>query len=234
MGCIHYQANCEVRGSCCENFYACFRCHDLDHRLRETRGEPHHQFDRSGLDKVKCVACAHIQDPSNLCVNCGTTFGTYSCVKCSLYTNSTDKFTHCDQCGICLKGLASDLTHCTECNCCYPKSNSHNHFEGDQGKFLTHQTTCDICSKNLMRSPSQIRQCAHCDNIMHLNCVILSIKYEGTKCRKCQNLFLDDKTLDSVLNHPAMMIVLKDLPDQLNLADPDHLLKIVRFTEEII
>ena len=116
MPCVHYSQLCSVKSKCCDEFYSCFRCHDLYHEAKRID----HRFDRRNLHQVKCDVCHEIQDPSNKCVKCEIEFAIYSCLKCALFTNVVDgvTFNHCDDCGLCLKEDGMKSIHCFECGFC--------------------------------------------------------------------------------------------------------------------
>lgn len=225
MGCIHYSSSCEIQGKCCDSFFNCFRCHDL---LTD------HEFDRSCLKSVKCTVCDTIQEPSSQCIKCNTTFATYVCLKCSLFTNSTESpYIHCDQCGFCCKGTSSTIRHCTVCDTCYLISQEKEHLMmHDQVWAPTKESKCLICSKNIIYSPHQSFKCSHCHRFMHLNCLILLIHFNQGIC-ECGKLFIEPKIYNSILSDPFIIEGLKTLPLNLHNPDEELELELLKFIESL-
>ncbi len=175
--CIHYSSGCNVKSKCCDKFYNCFRCHDLFNEWYKTCGLPHHTFDRSGLEKVQCHECETIQDPGEKCIQCGNSFGNYVCLKCALFTDSTIDHTHCDQCGICMRAKSDEIEHCVDCGFCYPIVYKEAHMKNHVDRSITKETLCGVCEKPIIGSPHKYYKCTHCNNYLHLNCLLYILKY---------------------------------------------------------
>ena len=106
LGCQHYERNVKIECSTCKKWYPCVFCHDEkeDHNL--IRKETKHML---------CMICATPQKAGDTCVNCGETAARYYCDVCKLWENrATKPIYHCDDCGICRRGLGlgKDFFHC--------------------------------------------------------------------------------------------------------------------------
>lgn len=82
-----------------------------------------HELDRTTVRSLVCALCDLRQPVASLCAGCGCEFGAYSCLKCCFFDDDLHKQQfHCEACGICRVGGASNFFHCNTCGCCYANS----------------------------------------------------------------------------------------------------------------
>ena len=82
-----------------------------------------HELDRTTVRSLVCALCDLRQPVSATCAGCGVEFGAYSCLKCCFFDDDLEKQQfHCEACGICRVGGASNFFHCNTCGCCYANS----------------------------------------------------------------------------------------------------------------
>lgn len=112
LGCEHYERACLLVSPCCDREFVCRHCHNeaSDHTL-----------DRYNVTRLRCMRCGTIQPKATTCQQCNLPFARYSCLTCSLFSNSTDQaIFHCEFCNVCR--LAGDehhkAVHCHDCGCC--------------------------------------------------------------------------------------------------------------------
>eukprot|EP00041_Stephanoeca_diplocostata_P026059 m.694732 g.694732 ORF g.694732 m.694732 type:complete len:302 (+) comp22884_c2_seq7:147-1052(+) len=180
FGCEHYRRGCSLKSGCCGKFYICRMCHndDDDNKCSET-------FDRSKVEKVKCLKCATEQIPLQNCVNCGLLFGSFFCAKCRLYDHTDKGQFHCDGCGICRVGGRDKFTHCDRCHMCIGKANYANHKCIERAL----DTQCPVCLEHLFDSTRKLH-IPECGHVIHASCFrrLISTTY---KCPTCNHSYVD-------------------------------------------
>lgn len=158
LGCKHYPRKCMVSAPCCDEFFCCRFCHDefCDHEIV-----------RQDINRVRCMACAHIQPFSSNCEKCGIQFGRYHCDKCKFFDDTEGKHIyHCDKCNICRigEGLGIDYFHCDRCNACMSIT-----LKDHKCVERSLESDCPVCSEYLFTSttPVMFLPCGHC---IHVAC----------------------------------------------------------------
>ena len=161
--CEHYKNRCYIHCKVCQKYYKCFRCHDSQ--------TAKHKIDRNNdIDKIKCIQCFEVQEPTNDCIKCYEEFAEYFCIKCALWTSCTETITHCDKCKICRIGTAEDIFHCDTCNYCIKKTTIDNH---NCDKYYA--TDCPICFESLFDS-QDVTSVLDCKHTLHYKCLNKYIK----------------------------------------------------------
>lgn len=142
-GCSHYQRGCEIVANCCHKVFNCRFCHDESST---------HLIDRTLTKLMICSYCETKQIAAKVCSNskCGKLMASYYCEPCKLWDNSNSDIYHCDDCGICRKGLGLgiDYFHCQKCNVCLSINlrNNHKCVEGSL------HSNCPICAEDMFTS----------------------------------------------------------------------------------
>ncbi|KAB1216691.1 putative RING finger protein C2F3.16 [Morella rubra] len=159
FGCKHYKRNCKLFASCCNQLYACIRCHDevADHTL-----------DRKSITKMMCMKCLKIQPIGPTCstVSCDNfSMARYYCKICKLFDDGREIY-HCPYCNLCRlgKGLGIDYFHCMNCNACMSRSLSAHIC---REKCL--EDNCPICHEYIFTSSSPVKALP-CGHLMHSTC----------------------------------------------------------------
>ena len=165
--CSHYKRNCMIIAKCCKMKYECRLCHD---------DYSDHKINRFETELIVCKICDTEQIVSNQCSKCLIQFGNYFCIKCKLWTD-TENVSHCDDCGICIKGVKDDLIHCHKCNICYFKNNTREH---ECLKFLE---DCPVCFDTLHHSTKDIHL-LKCKHVIHKECLMGIVDNRCPMCKK--------------------------------------------------
>lgn len=98
--CGHYERDCEIYASCCDNFFACQKCHD------ETAGH-----NLAPVTLMRCRKCQEVQAIGQKCSKCNNLCATYFCAECVLWAVPQGGAFHCPLCRNCLLG-APDKHSC--------------------------------------------------------------------------------------------------------------------------
>lgn len=230
--CLHYNNSCMIKGECCEKFYDCHRCHDLQHQI----GILDHKFSRGKLDKVMCVNCDTIQNPANKCINCNIIFAQHCCLKCALFNNEQEYY-HCDDCDICRVDEKVPVIHCKQCNRCVKDTTSdywteaekiHLNTEHDRlhDESYIEDTKCKVCQQDATQMAQQLVVCKNCKSIYNYKCAFLILVTKGTKCLGCNEKLFSDETVEKVLKDESAQKMLATIPKE---SDPDFLVKLMYF-----
>eukprot|EP00035_Acanthoeca_spectabilis_P006297 m.122851 g.122851 ORF g.122851 m.122851 type:complete len:425 (+) comp13438_c0_seq1:170-1444(+) len=184
-GCSHYERGCALIAPCCEAEYICRLCHDADD------ANPCDQaLDRANVATVVCLACKARQSPAVECVECGTDFGVYICLKCKMFSDVDEGQFHCDGCKICRKGGQENFVHCDGCGMCVGKHIIATH------KCLqdTLKRDCPICLEYLFESVHELFVPPACGHVMHRKCFqeLIATSY---KCPTCTKSLVDMKEI---------------------------------------
>lgn len=115
MGCKHYKRNCMLLAPCCNEYFWCRHCHNEEKNAPDQvsngtgmfvevhsprmcsrtgvllQGARRHTLHRHSIAQVKCMACYDVQPVAAYCRRCKLKFGAYSCLKCNLFDDATDK-----------------------------------------------------------------------------------------------------------------------------------------------
>eukprot|EP01084_Bolivina_argentea_P259797 438524_1 len=111
FGCKHYARNCFLKAECCNEWFVCRKCHDIEYQKQYSSSISNdnlhvnkpHQMDRYATQIVRCMKCATIQNASKYCINCKYCFGIYFCDICKYYDDTPDKpIFHCYKCRLCV------------------------------------------------------------------------------------------------------------------------------------
>lgn len=158
LGCEHYQRKCHISAPCCGEFFCCRFCHNEN---------CDHEIDRTTIDTVRCMDCAHVQPISEECEKCSLKFARYYCKECRFFDDKEGKsIYHCDKCKICRigEGIGIDYFHCDRCNACMSMTlKEHKCVERSL------ESDCPVCSEYLFTStiPVMFLPCGHC---IHVAC----------------------------------------------------------------
>ncbi|KAH6885857.1 hypothetical protein B0T10DRAFT_576644 [Thelonectria olida] len=196
LGCQHYERNVKLQCFTCKKWYTCRFCHDAneDHNLvrRETKN-------------MLCMLCTTPQKASDTCINCGQIAAHYYCNICKLWENRQSKsIYHCNDCGICRKGLGlgKDFFHCKTCRACISTSIEESH------KCIERSTDCDcpICGEYLFTSPRPVVFMA-CGHSIHKKCYDqhMMVSYKCPICNKSlANMESQFRNLDLAIQSQPM------------------------------
>lgn len=174
--CTQYKRNCSLYCTECEKYYCCRICHD---------DKENHIMDRTSVMKIKCRHCHVSQGISNECTNCGIAFGEYFCAKCRMWCSDDSPTFHCDDCGMCRKGLAEEFEHCDRCNTCMRKGHECN------AEFVCDTTAeCPVCLEGLFntRKPWCKIRCGHA---IHTECLKVLWNSNIYACPMCKKSITD-------------------------------------------
>lgn len=179
--CTHYDCGVDIKSSCCQEFFPCRICHDIQKNEEEKDPKKRHQLNRYETSEVRCRACQTVQPPESHCITCSQEFGKYFCRICRLYENNLNKnIYHCEGCKICRIGPKENFFHCYGCGACLAISQQNSH------KCLLDVTKqdCPICLENLFysRETSQPLKCGH---FVHSSCYKNMLKQHLYTCPLC-------------------------------------------------
>ncbi len=112
--CEHYLRHTSIFAPCCQKWFPCHRCHN---------DETDHELNRSEVTLIKCRECLTEQSVSEKCQNweCSRAerFDLSYCHQCLIWNDDPDRpMFHCNDCGMCRKGLRKDYWHCQTCGYC--------------------------------------------------------------------------------------------------------------------
>ncbi|ROT39393.1 zf-CHY-domain-containing protein [Sodiomyces alkalinus F11] len=179
LGCRHYRRNVKLQCSTCGKWYTCRFCHDA---------AEDHSLIRKDTKNMLCMLCAYPQKAGDTCVNCGVGTARYYCNVCKLWDDHPDKkIYHCNDCGICRRGmgLGKDFFHCKKCCACISISIQVSH------KCIERSTDCDcpICGEYLFTSPNPVVFMV-CGHSIHSKCYNEHMK-RSYKCPICNKSLLN-------------------------------------------
>ncbi|KAI1008163.1 hypothetical protein K3495_g58 [Podosphaera aphanis] len=196
LGCRHYQRNVKLQCSACEKWYNCRLCHD---------DVEDHVLDRKATKNMLCMLCGYAQRAGEFCVECGERTAWYYCEVCKLWDNDTSKsIYHCNDCGICRKGLGigKDFFHCKTCGTCMSTAVEHSH------KCIERVSDCNcpICGEYMFTSPSPV-VFMPCGHSIHKACYDehLKLSYKCPICSKSTiNMETQFRNLDRAVDSQPM------------------------------
>ena len=173
--CEHYVRRCYVRFPCCNEYYACHRCHNNADKCDNT------ELRARNATHLRCAECQveqEINEDSQHCSACSAKLADYFCSKCKHFAHQEIIPYHCDKCGICRirkdKGF-----HCDECNVCLDKRLQGTHIcRANSGHDV-----CGICLESIF-SGCQKLPCSH---MFHAHCLILLIRNKHKTCPICRH-----------------------------------------------
>ncbi|RKF73191.1 putative chy zinc finger [Golovinomyces cichoracearum] len=182
LGCRHYRRNVKLQCSACERWYTCRLCHD------EVED---HVLNRKATKNMLCMICGYAQLAGEFCVKCGERTAWYYCDVCKLWDNDPSKnIYHCNDCGICRKGLGigKDFFHCKTCGTCMSMSVEHSH------KCIERVSDCDcpICGEYMFTSPLPVVFML-CGHGIHKACYEEHLK-TSYKCPICSKSTINMET----------------------------------------
>ena len=173
--CQHYVRRCYVRFPCCNEYYACHRCHNNADKCDKTK------IKARNATHLKCAECQveqEINEDSQHCSACSAKLAVYFCSKCKHFTHQEKLPYHCDKCGICR--IHKDKSfHCDECNTCLDKRLQETH----NCQANSRHDVCGICLESIF-SGCQILPCSH---MFHGQCLILLIRSKHKTCPICRH-----------------------------------------------
>ncbi|SPO03878.1 related to Zn-finger protein [Cephalotrichum gorgonifer] len=202
LGCQHYRRNVKLQCSTCHKWYPCRFCHD---------SAEDHVLIRKETKNMLCMLCATPQRASEVCVNCGVNAARYYCGICKLWDDHPLKnIYHCNDCGICRRGigLGKDFFHCKTCCACISISIIDSH------KCIERSTDCNcpICGDYMFTSPKPL-VFMPCGHSIHRKCYQ---EHEKTsyKCPICNKSFRNMETqfrnLDAAIQSQPMPAEFQD------------------------
>ena len=228
MGCKHYQRKCQVKSPCCQRYFWCRLCHNEQvcenlerHALSKDKSTSDlwckvEEMDRFSIQYVQCMMCQNeqcIETENNFrnCGSCGTEFAQYACFKCKFYNDDPSaKIFHCDDCGMCRRGVVEDYVHCHTCSACMPKDHM------CIAKSL-HQN-CAVCLEFLFTSTKPSSILPNCGHAMHSHCFKQLMKSGTISCPLCsKSMFKGDELknyyeqLDAEIQNTPMPDEYKDM-----------------------
>ncbi|KAL2755162.1 hypothetical protein ACRALDRAFT_1057824 [Sodiomyces alcalophilus JCM 7366] len=179
LGCSHYRRNVKLQCSTCGKWYTCRFCHDA---------AEDHSLIRKDTKNMLCMLCAYPQKAGDACINCGVGTARYYCNVCKLWDDHPDKnIYHCNDCGICRRGmgLGKDFFHCKKCCACISISIQASH------KCIERSTDCDcpICGEYMFTSPNPVVFMV-CGHSIHSKCYNEHMK-RSYKCPICNKSLLN-------------------------------------------
>jgi RING finger/CHY zinc finger protein 1 len=178
--CGHYIRGCKLLAPCCNKFFDCRICHDIEMDENEKDIKKQHKLINSNVQTMMCKCCNLIQNFAQYCKKCNSCMGTYYCEICKFVDNNNkQKYYHCDKCGICRRGTIDNIKHCDNCGCCFEMG----HFTEMKCILNRLDTNCPICFEELFMSTTQSMSML-CGHMIHTNCFK---KYISTndKCPLC-------------------------------------------------
>ncbi len=181
--CEHYLRHTSIFAPCCQKWFPCHRCHN---------DETDHELNRSEVTLIKCRECLTEQSVSEKCQNweCSRAerFDLSYCHQCLIWNDDPDRpMFHCNDCGMCRKGLRKDYWHCQTCGYCSHVDAKNSHI--CQSNKI--HDNCPICQESLMNSQIGVIQPHNCAHLMCFKC------YEGLKennqyqCPICRKSFFN-------------------------------------------
>ncbi|KAK9916092.1 hypothetical protein WJX75_008499 [Coccomyxa subellipsoidea] len=186
-GCKHYRRRCRMVGPCCGEVFWCRHCHNEAKTTNEWDPSKRHELDRTTVRSLVCALCDLRQPVASVCAGCGCDFGAYSCLKCCFFDDDLQKQQfHCEACGICRVGGASNFFHCDTCGCCYANSLQGNHVCVENSM----RQNCPVCFEYLFDSvrPTAVLPCGH---TIHSECLKDMEKNRQLLCPICMKTYAD-------------------------------------------
>ncbi|XP_071738302.1 E3 ubiquitin-protein ligase MIEL1-like [Rutidosis leptorrhynchoides] len=185
-GCSHYRRRCKIRAPCCDQIFFCRHCHNEATNALSNPKE-RHEIVRQDIKHVICEICNTEQEVAQICTNCGVKMGEYFCGICKFYDDDISKQQfHCNECGICRVGGASNFFHCQKCGSCYYLRLRGNH-PCVENSVKNH---CPICYEFLFDSMKSTTH-MNCGHKMHLECWDEMIKQNQYRCPICSKSMTD-------------------------------------------
>ena len=171
--CEHYKRNLILITPCCEKEYGCHKCHD---KFED------HELNRPTITTILCKECKFQQKPSDLCLQCGISFGKYSCTKCMMWSEFTDIW-HCDDCDLCNKGDIDEYVHCHECGYCVRKESIEKNTHIHRSQLL--DELCCVCNEKIFKQsiPAFTALCSHS---IHHTCLNKMLQNNNISCPLCR------------------------------------------------
>ena len=175
--CTHYQRRCRLFFPCCQMFYACHKCHNMDPVCGNDR------VTSNACTKVECNACLsvfEIDENSQVCKGCNSMMSDYFCSICKVYTTDAMKPFHCMKCGIC-RIRRNDTFHCNVCGVCVSQSP-----EGTHGcRSDSAHDECTICHEDTFWGGITLPF----SHKFHRKCIETLIEYRWRECPVSRILF---------------------------------------------
>lgn len=199
LGCKHYKRNVKLQCSACEKWYTCRLCHDE---------AEDHVLDRKATKNMLCMLCGSAQKAGEFCVECGKRTAWYYCNICKLWDDDPNKnIYHCNDCGICRKGLGigKDFFHCKKCGICMSMSVEHSH------KCIERVSDCDcpICGEYMFSSPTPVVYML-CGHGIHKACYKEHLK-TSYKCPICNK---STKNMETQFRNLDLAVASQPMPPQ--------------------
>jgi RING finger/CHY zinc finger protein 1 len=206
IDCIHYISNCKLLAPCCNKFFSCRHCHDLEMDENETDIKKAHKINRYDIKEMKCNKCETVQETNQYCSNCNECMGLYFCKICNLFDNTLNKF-HCDDCKICRIGSRDDLKHCFTCGECFPSG----HFDSPCIENSS-ESTCPFCL-DVLKFSTKMHHKMNCGHIVHSDC-LNEYLLTNDKCPICCKSINKNQTqieyIENLINNMPMPDEYKD------------------------
>ena len=172
--CEHYVRRCYVRFPCCNDYYACHRCHNDADKCGKK------EINARSATHLRCAECLveqEINEDSQHCSACSAKLADYFCSKCKHFAQQEITPYHCDKCGICRRHKERAF-HCDLCNICLDKRLQGIH----NCRAESRHDECGICLDSVF-SGCEVLPCSH---KLHRQCLILMIKNKHETCPICR------------------------------------------------
>jgi RING finger/CHY zinc finger protein 1 len=207
--CPHYKRKAMLLAPCCTEWFPCRFCHDKVKNDDEKDVKKAHSMDRKAVKRVRCRLCSLEQDAHQVCEGCGIVMGAYWCAVCVLLDDEDKGQYHCDKCGICRVGGASEHTHCDKCGICVKTAvlEAHN--------CLTNAALvdCTVCLESLhtSRESTQFLPCGHG---IHSHCFSSFLTSGQTSCPLCKKSVLNESYQQRMIEYLDHEIDSTPMPDE--------------------
>lgn len=211
--CPHYSRSYKILAPCCGRWYVCRFCHDEGEWDNAPDPRKSHKIDRTKIETIRCNTCHQEQTFSDKCRNCEQSFGEYSCDKCKFnYSYEKDRYDeifHCDKCGLCRVGKASEWIHCDTCNACL-QGTSHTCIPDSLNN------DCPVCLES-MRNSTLMATKLPCGHFIHAACLFESRRQGDIRCPSCKRTtFTDEEKLLLWAHIDSIVAQIPPIPEHLN------------------
>lgn len=210
-GCEHYRRRAKIVAPCCDKPFWCRHCHNAVCNDGEPDPAKRHVLDRKAVREVVCALCGLRQDKACACKGCGVSLGRYVCLLCSFYDDDlTKECFHCQDCGICRVGGASNFFHCTTCNCCYALSLRDQHVCIENSM----KQNCPVCMEYLFDSIRPINIMPQCGHTIHQDCLRSLAENNTYTCPLCMKSIMAPSAMTRVWDSLDQQVQATPMPQE--------------------
>jgi RING finger/CHY zinc finger protein 1 len=204
-GCPHYKRKAQLLAPCCSQFYACRFCHDE----AQTDPKKAHTLDRHSVVTIKCMLCNTEQPGAQICISCDATLGAYWCSTCVLLDDEDKGQFHCDPCGICRVGGATNYSHCDRCGICMKTEAVATHTCVANAA----RVNCPVCLEDLHASRISI-SFLPCGHSLHTPCMQSLFTSESQQCPLCKRSILGPEQQQFMIIQTDIEIIMTPMPEE--------------------